>query len=79
MTAFLSQKKYNKLTPEGRQTHYSFLHLHKYYDTIMFGGHRATVALSEMFVMEMKGHLDSIKKRKQKQKKRKQKQIREVE
>jgi hypothetical protein len=72
MRAFLSKKKYkpNKLTPEGRPIHYSFSHHHKYYDAILFGAHRAKVALSDIFEMEIKGFLDSIKKEKTKTKKR---------
>jgi hypothetical protein len=60
MKAFLIEKKHkpNKLTPEGRPIQYSFTHLYKYYHTILFGVHRAKVALSEIFEMEIKGYLD---------------------
>ena len=51
--------------------HYSFSHLRKFYDSILFGAHRARVALPEIYEMEMKkAFLDSVKKEKTKAKKR---------
>jgi hypothetical protein len=72
MKTFLIEKKHkpNELKPEGRPIQYSFSHLYKYYDTILFGVHRAKVALSDIFEMEIKGYLDSMKKEKMKAKKR---------
>jgi hypothetical protein len=43
--------------------HYSFSHLRKFQDTILFGAHRAKVPLPELYEMEMKSYIiDSIKK-----------------
>ena len=70
--AFLSKKKYhpNKTTRDGKPVHYSFSHLRKFQDAILFGAHRAKVPLPEVYEMEMKSYIDSIKKEKTKAKKR---------
>ena len=72
MKAFMSKKKYkpNKFTLEGKPIHYSYSHLRKYYDSVLFGAYRAKVALPEIYEMEMQGFLDSVKKEKVKAKKR---------
>jgi hypothetical protein len=70
--AFLSKKKYhpNRTTRDGKPVHYSFSHLRKFQDAILFGAHRAKVPLPEIYEMEMKSYIDSIKKEKTKAKKR---------
>ena len=64
--AFLSKKKHhpNKLNADGKPLHYSYSHIRKYHDAILFGSHRARVPLPEIYEMEMTGYLDSIKKEK---------------
>ena len=64
--AFLATKKYhpNKLTRQGKRVHYSFSHLRKFYDAVLFGSYRAKVALPAQYELEMKTYLDSIKKEK---------------
>ena len=64
--AFLGTKKYhpNKQTRSGKRVHYSFSHLRKFYDAILFGAYRAKSALPERYEIEMKTYLDSIKKEK---------------
>ena len=61
--AFLATKKYhkNKLTRDGKPVHYSFSHLRKFYDAILFGSYRARVPLLIEFEMEMKAYIDSMK------------------
>ena len=64
--AFLSHKKIkpNKFTADGKPIHYSFSHIRKYHDAILFGSLRAKVALPEIYELEMVGYLDSAKKEK---------------
>ena len=50
--------------------HYSFSHLRKFYDAILFGSYRARVPLPIEFEMEMKAYIDSMKKEKTQAKKR---------
>jgi hypothetical protein len=70
--AFMSKKKYHptKRTSDNKPVHYSFSHLRKFQDAILFGAHRAKVPLPEIYEMEMKSYIDSIKKEKTKAKKR---------
>ena len=70
--AFLSKKKYkeNKFTADGKPIHYSYSHIRKYHDAILFGSHRAKVPLPEIYEIEMTGYLDSAKKEKTGAKKR---------
>jgi hypothetical protein len=70
--AFLSSKKYhpNRKTKDNKPIHYSFSHLRKFYDAILFGSFRAKIALPPQYEMEMKSFIDSLKKEKVKAKKR---------
>ena len=70
--AFLAKKKYkkNKFTSERKPIHYSYSHIRKYHDAILFGSHRAKVSLPEIYELEMIGYLDSTKKEKTGAKKR---------
>jgi hypothetical protein len=66
LKAFMSKKKYHptKRTAGNKPVHYSFSHLRKFQDTILFGAHRAKVPLPELYEMEMKSYIiDSIKER----------------
>ena len=70
--AFLSNKKHKdgKFTADGNPIHYSYSHVRKYHDAILYGSHRAKVPLPEIYEIEMTGYLDSIKKEKTSAKKR---------
>ena len=64
--AFLNKKKYKEtqITAEGKPVHYSYSHIRKYHDAILFGSHRAKVPLPEIYEIEMVDFLDSTKKEK---------------
>ena len=64
--AFLSHKKLKdgKFTSDGKPIHYSYSHIRKYHDAILFGSKRAKVALPEIYELEMVSYLDSAKKEK---------------
>ena len=70
--AFLSKKKYKagKFTAEGKPMQYSYSHIRKYHDAILFGSHRAKVTLPDIYEMNMVGFLDSTKKEKTSAKKK---------
>ena len=53
--AFLSHKKLKdgKVTSDGKPIHYSYSHIRKYHDAILFGSKRAKVALPEIYELEM--------------------------
>ena len=61
---FLAKKKYkeNKFTAKGKPVHYSYSHIRKYHDAILFGSHRSKVPIPEIYEIEMIRFLDSTKK-----------------
>ena len=63
---FLAKKKYKKdnFTAEGKPIYYSYSHIRKYHDTILFGSHRAKVPIPEIYELEILGYIDSTKKEK---------------
>ena len=54
--------KEGKFTPEGNPIHYSYFHIRKYHDSILYVSHRAKIPLPDIYEIEMTGYLDSIKK-----------------
>ena len=51
--AFLSKKKHHpdKVTSDNKPIHYSYSHIRKYHDAILFGSHRARTPLPEIYEM----------------------------
>ena len=54
--------KEGKFTPEGNPIHYSYFHIRKYHDAILYGSHRAKIPLPDIYKIDMTGYLYSIKK-----------------
>ena len=61
--AFLSGEK--KYKDETRTTQYSFVHIRKYHDSILYGSKKAETELPRRYHNEMKSYLKSVKKEKQ--------------
>ena len=74
--AFMSGNKYKQTTvqniegEEPPKVQYSYSHIRKYQDAILFGAGRAKQALPQEYDLDMKQFLDSLKKEKVKAKKR---------
>jgi hypothetical protein len=70
--AFLSDNKFkpNAFNADGKPIMYSFTHMRKFQDAILFGALRAKTSLPERYLLEMKSFLDSKKKETTKAKKR---------
>ena len=72
ITAFMRKMKYkpDQFTTGGKTVHYSFSHLYKFHDAILFGANQAKVTLPEVYEIELQSYLESIKKEKIKAKNR---------
>lgn len=64
----MSDNKYkpNAFNEDWKQIMYSFTHMGKFQDTILFGALRAKTSLPKKYLLEMKSFLDSKKKKQQK-------------
>jgi hypothetical protein len=70
--AFLSANKYKPgaFTTDGKAIMYSYTHIQKYHDAILFGAFRSKQFLPQNYILEIKTFLDSKKKETTKAKKR---------
>lgn len=70
--SFLSDNKYkpDSYTMDGNPIMYSYTHIQKYHDAILFGAFRAKRCLSQKYLLEIKTFLDSKKKETTKAKKK---------
>ena len=61
--AFMIKIKYkpDQFTTDGKPLHYSFSHLCKFHDAILFRAHQTKVPLPEVYELEMWSYLESIK------------------
>ena len=53
-----------QFTTGGKPVHYSYSHLYKFHDAILFVAHQEKVPLPEVYELEMQSYLESIKKEK---------------
>ena len=67
--AYLSANKVKSVDSEGSETYYSFDHLRKFKDAILFGAKRGRTNLPEKFHVEINTYIDSWKKENQSAKK----------
>ena len=67
--AFISSGKVKATKEDGEEIYYSYDHLRKYKDAVLFGAKRQKVKLGDNFKVQMEAFMDSLKKENQKAKK----------
>ena len=66
MKAYISSIKVKSVTEDDVQICYSFDHLQRYNDAILYGAKRQKVTLSDSFKAQINNYTDSLKKENQK-------------